>query len=243
MSKLSDRIRKFKRPYCAFVVVAAGSSARMAGEDKLFLPLDGKPLLAMTLCALEQCEAVDEIVVVTRLESLDRIGALREEYGFSKVKKMILGGSCRTESSLAGALAVSGGASLIGIHDGARPFVTEKVVNDAVHLASGTHAAAPALPLKDTVKVAQNGVVTATPDRSTLYAIQTPQVFRAELIRAALTKAVRAGISYSDDCGAMEALGCPIHLSEGDEDNIKITTPADLYLARAILEKRRENKP
>ena len=244
MGKVTDTIRKLHHSFCTVVVVAAGASSRMGeGENKLFLELDGKPVLAWTLSALNGCGAVDEIILVTRPEETEAAGALRAEYGIDKLTKIIFGGATRTESALAGVTAASGKARIIAIHDGARPFVTQQVVADAVHNAVLYEAAAPAVPLKDTVKRAEKGVVQETPERSSLFAVQTPQAFRAELIKAALTKAVRSGDSYTDDCAAVEALGCPAHLSKGDEDNIKITTPADLDLARLILEKRREAEP
>lgn len=237
MSKVSDTIRTLHHSFCTVVVVAAGASERM-GEDKLFLDLGGAPVLAVTLSALQQSGAVDEIVVVVRPETQEAVGALREQYGLTKVTKLVFGGATRTESALAGALAASKNAKVIAIHDGARPFVTHAVIADAVHNAVLYQAAAPALPLKDTVKKAEKGVVTETPDRETLFAVQTPQAFRPEILKAALTKAVQSGAAYTDDCAAAEAIGCPAHLSLGDEDNIKITTRADLTLAKAILEKR-----
>lgn len=237
MSKLSDTIRKLHHSYCSVVVVAAGASTRM-GKEKLLLEIDGKPVLALTLSALQQSEHVDEIVVVTRPELFEAVGELRERYGLDKVTKLIVGGETRTESALAGVVAASKKAKIIAIHDGARPFVTDEVIADAVHYAVLYQAAAPAVPLKDTVKIAEKGVVSETPDRASLYAVQTPQAFHADIIKAALTKAVQDGVAYTDDCGAAEALGCVVRLSRGDEDNIKITTPADLVLAEAILEKR-----
>lgn len=237
MSKISDTIRKLHHSYCTVVVVAAGQSERM-GEDKLFLEIGGMPVLARTLAALNQSEAVDEIIVVTREERFEAVGGLRETYGIDKLTKLILGGETRTGSALAGAVAASRKAKIICIHDGARPFVTHEVIADAVHHAVLYQAAAPAVPLKDTVKKAEKGVVSETPDRKTLFAVQTPQAFQADIVKAALTKAAKDGVSYTDDCAAAEALGCVVRLSKGDEDNIKITTPADLALAEAILKKR-----
>ena len=238
MSKLTDAMRSVRRGFCTAVVVAAGRSERM-GEDKLFLELEGKPVLAMSLQTLQNSDSIDEIVVVTREDCLDAVGKLRERYGIRKLKYLILGGATRTESALRGVMAASKKAKIICIHDGARPFVTEEVIADAVQSAALYLAAAPAVPVKDTVKKAANGVVLETPDRATLWAVQTPQAFRADLIKAALSKAAADGLAYTDDCAALEAMGCKVHLSRGDEDNIKITTPADLALAEAILAKRR----
>lgn len=234
MSKLSDAIRKHNHHFCTVVVAAAGSSTRM-GRDKLVLELGGMPVLARTLLALERCDAVDEIIAVTRSEALETVSAMKERYGLQKLAGVVLGGETRTRSALAGVSEASPRARVICIHDGARPFVSDAVIRDAVHNAVLYKAAAPAIPVKDTIKVAENGVVRQTPERSSLFAVQTPQAFQPELIKAALTKAVQTGISYTDDCAAVEAMGVQVHLSQGSEDNIKITTPADLVLADLIL--------
>ena len=240
MSSISDFIRKAHHSFCTVVVVAAGNSMRM-GKDKLLLPLCGVPILARTLMALNNCGAVDEIIVVTREEKLNTIGALREEYGIEKLTKIVIGGETRTESALAGVAEADKRAKIICIHDAVRPFVTNEIVEDVVHYAVLYNAAAPALPVKDTIKRARNGMVFETPDRSELYAVQTPQAFEADIIKAALTAAVTKHQSFTDDCAAVEALGVPIYLSRGHEDNIKITTPPDLYLAEAIQRNRDGN--
>lgn len=238
MSGLTECLRRARRGWCAAVAVAAGASERM-GEDKLFLELDGISILGRSLLALEQSPVIDEIVAVTRPEKLEAAAALRDRHHLTKLRLVVPGGATRGESALNGVMAVSKKAKIICIHDAARPFVTGAVIAGAVEAAASWGGAAPALPLKDTVKRARRGVVVETPDRSSLFAVQTPQAFRAELIRAALQRAAEQGKNYTDDCAAAEAIGCSVYLSPGDEDNIKLTTPADLVLARAILEKRR----
>lgn len=235
---LFSRFRKKKtpeRPWCSAVVPAAGSGTRMGGQDKLLLPLGDFPVLVHTLRALDESACIQEIVVVTRQDLIVPIGQLCKDYAFSKVTKVVLGGATRTESVLAGVREVSERASLIAIHDGARPLVTTPIIDAAVLRAEECGAAAPAVPVKDTIKVAENGVVKSTPDRATLFAIQTPQVFMAELILGALTKAVQDGASPTDDCAAVERLGIPVALTEGSDENIKITTPTDLLVAEGIL--------
>lgn len=238
MSAAAELIRTIRRGFTTAVVVAAGGSSRM-GEDKLFLELDGVPVLAMTLSALNGCAAVDELIVVTREESIDKVGALRERFALEKLTKIIIGGATRTESALAGVAAADRRARMICIHDGDRPFVTEALLSETIDLAVIYGAAAPAVPVHDTVKAARSGAVLSTPDRDTLYTVQTPQVFRTSIIKAALAKAAQEGTAYTDDCAAAEAIGAIPHLSAGDEDNIKLTTPRDLSLAYAILEKRK----
>lgn len=237
MAKLSDLIRKVKHTTCSAVIVAAGSSRRM-GEDKLYMDLGGMPVLARTLMAFDECDFVDEIVLVTREDSLERAGELCRRYHIRKAEKIMIGGATRTESVLAGVSAIKRDAGIVLIHDGARPLVTRDVIYDAMHTAAMYQCAAPAIPVTDTVKQAENGVVIATPNRESLSAVQTPQAFVPELLKAALTKAVRDGISYTDDCAAVEALGCRVRLSKGSAENIKITLPVDIPTAEAILRAR-----
>lgn len=222
-------------PCCAAVVPAAGSSTRM-GQDKLFAPLGGVPVLIHTLRALESCPSVGAIIVVTRPDHLVEVGKLCREAALSKVSKVVSGGATRTESVLAGVEAVGEEYPIVAIHDGARPLVSREVVEAAIAAAASGSAAAPAVPVKDTVKEAERGIVTATPDRSRLFAVQTPQVFDTDLIRTALTRAVEDGISLTDDCAAVERMGVPVALTQGSYTNLKITTPEDLAVAEALLE-------
>ena len=126
----------------------------------------------------------------------------------------------------------------MAIHDGARPLITSKVISDTVRKAAKFGAAAPAVPVKDTIKVVHGGVVESTPERSSLYAVQTPQVFEADLLKAALQAAVDNEAMITDDCSAVELLGKVVFLVDGDESNIKITTPIDMVFAEAILQER-----
>jgi len=237
MSKISDFVRRKTAASCSAVVVAAGSSVRM-GEDKLFIDLCGKPVLARTLEALNVCACVNEIIVVVRADCLEKVSALCVEYGISKVSKVVCGGKNRNESALSGLSEIRKDAKIAIIHDGARPFVTEEIVRATVHAAALYKCAAPAIPVTDTIKTASEGCVTGTLDRSVLVAMQTPQAFLPDLIKTALTKAVRDNISYTDDCAAVEALGAVIHLTEGSPENIKITRPLDVKLAEAIMQGR-----
>lgn len=235
MSLFGRKRKGTQAPGCAMVVVAAGSSQRM-GQDKMFLELDDRPVLAHTLAALEASDRVEEIVVVTREDLVGPVAALAREMTLTKVTKVVRGGATRVESAQLGVAEVSPQAKLIGIHDGARPFVSSQVMERVVDKAAQTGAAAPAIPVQDTIKVAVNGVVDHTPDRATLFAVQTPQIFDGDLIRGGLTKAMQDNAPLTDDCSAVERLGMPVSLVEGDRSNIKLTTPADLAVARVILE-------
>ena len=239
MGVLSNFMRSLRRTFCTAVVVAAGTSERM-GQDKLFLSVGGIPVLAHSMMTLNRCKDVNEIILVTRPEQLDAAESLRREYRLDKLLKIVFGGATRTESALAGVTAANRKASIICIHDGARPFVTEAIVEEAIHTAILYKAAAPAVPVKDTIKTAEKGVVTGTPDRTTLFAVQTPQTFNATLIKGALTKAKRDKRTYTDDCAAVEALGVKVHLTAGDEANLKITTPADIDRAELIFRQRQK---
>ncbi len=236
--KKSDK--PVKDPHCSAVIVAAGSSQRM-GEDKMLLKLGELPVLARTLRAFQASPLVDEIVVVTRLEKLQEVADLCKEYGAEKVSRVIAGGKTRTESALAGVSEVSKTAKLIAIHDGARPLVTQDLILRTVYAAAEYMAAAPAVACVDTLKAvdAEDRVI-GTVDRESTVRIQTPQVFRSELIKGALTKAVEKGIALSDDCAAAEMMGVHAKTVLGDEDNLKITTPRDMLFAVEILKERGE---
>ncbi len=221
-------------PYCAALIAAAGSSQRMGGENKLLLPLGGVPVLAHTLRAVDRAASINEIVIAAREEDLVRFAELCKVYGVTKPVKVVVGGKTREESVLRAALEASDRAELLAVQDGARPLVTPELIDAVVEAARVNLAAAPAIPVKDTIKVALEHIVRETPERSTLFAVQTPQVFDAQLLRAALQSAIDAGVTLTDDCSAVERMGKEIYLTEGLEENIKITTPLDLVLAEAI---------
>lgn len=231
---------KREYPVCSAVVAAAGSSRRMGGGNKLLLPLDGIPVLVRTLRALEEATLVREIVVASREEDLLVIGDLCKTYGISKPVKIVCGGETRAASVLAATMECREDAAFIAVHDGARPLATPELIDNVIRLAFRTNAAALAVAVKDTIKVVEENKVVTTPDRDTLRCIQTPQVFDAALLRAALQAAVAGEIPITDDCSAVERLGKEIYLTEGSYENIKITTPEDMALATAILERREE---
>lgn len=238
MAKISGTMRRFTHKYCSAVVVAAGSSQRM-GADKLAVEIGGVPVLLRSLLCLEQCAEIDEIIVVTQPEGLEEVSRLCKNGGVTKAAKVVCGGRTRTDSALAGVCAASRRAKIICIHDAARPFASDELITAAVRAAASYKSAAPAMPVKDTVRIVRPGQAVETPDRDTVFAMQTPQAFDADIIKAALTAAVRSGQSFTDDCAAAEAIGVKTHLTRGEEDNIKLTTPQDIPLAEAIAAKRR----
>ena len=232
--------KKKKKHYaCSAVIVAAGNASRMQGTDKILYPLGGLPLISHSLKLFQAHAYIQEIVVVTRADLIETITDICKSNGFSKVICVVEGGNSRAESVMNG-LDQLKNAKYVAIHDGARPFVTEDIISSTVEQAAVYHAAAPAVPVKDTIKVARNHIVTDTPDRSTLFAIQTPQIFDYDLLRGALTKALQDKAPITDDCSAVEAIGMSVYLTDGSDENIKITTPTDLILAEAIWNRRHE---
>lgn len=229
-----DKTRPFA-PRCACVVAAAGSSARMGGTDKLFAPVDGIPVLVRTLQALSASPYIHEITVVTRADRLLDVGDLCRGACLPKVTQVVVGGGSRLESVYKGVNQLSAKVKLIAVHDAARCLVPQEVIDAAVIAAARCNAAVPAVAVKDTVKEFDGEFITSTPDRDTLRAVQTPQVFQADLLRAALQKAMDDHWDVTDDASAVERLGATVVLTPGDERNLKITTPLDLTVAEAIL--------
>lgn len=224
---------------CSVIVPAAGSAVRM-GQDKLLMPLHDVPMLLRTLWTLEGCGYVTEIIIATREDLIVPVGQLCRDAGLQKVRKVVVGGESRTASVLAGLREADPTTQLVAIHDADRPLLTAEILGKTIRRAAERGAAAPAVPVKDTIKRAADGMVEATLDRSELFAIQTPQVFEHGLILGALEKAEAEGIALTDDCAAVERLGMPVCLTEGSYENIKLTTPEDVLVAEAILERRGE---
>ena len=235
ISKVTNGIRKvLPLKYCGAVIVAAGTASRMGGIDKVMAELEGEPMILRTVRTFQTCDAIKEIIIVTREDLILPIMGLCA--GLDKVKAVVVGGSSRQESVERGLNALSNKVKLVAVQDGARPLITHAVIDRTVRAAHSYGAAAPAIPVKDTIKVVTGGVVSSTPDRKTLQAVQTPQVFDLDLLRGALKKAKADGAEVTDDCSAVERLGMSIKIVEGDERNIKVTTPMDLKIAKQLLE-------
>ena len=223
MGKLFDKLlnrKKERHPRCAALVPAAGRSERMGGTDKLTAPLCGVPVLLRTLRALDEAALIDEIVVAVSPERLEEIAALCAGANVKTPLRVVEGGGSRTQSVLLAALAAGDSCELLAVHDGARPLILPEQVDDMVRLGQRTYAAAPALPVTDTVKVADMaGLVQSTPDRKTLYAVQTPQVFQANILKAALQSAIQVGADITDDCSAVERLGKEVWRLAGEHQD------------------------
>ena len=235
ITKLTKPARKalpLKR--CGAVIVAAGTASRMGGIDKVMANLKGEPMIVRTVRTFQECDAISEIVIVTREDLIRPISPLCRD--MDKVTAVVAGGRSRQESVALGLNALSRKVKLAAIQDGARPLITWQVIDRVVRAANSYGAAAPAVPVKDTIKVVEGRVVKNTPDRATLFAVQTPQVFDFDLLRGALKKAETEGAAVTDDCSAVEMMGFSVKIVEGDERNIKVTTPMDLKIAELLLE-------
>jgi len=237
VTKPARKLLNVKLKRCGAVIVAAGSASRMGGIDKVMAPLGGEPMIVRTVRAFQECDAISEIVIVTREDLIMPVTGLTRE--MSKVTAVVVGGKSRQESVHLGLNALSDKVKLAAVHDGARPFITWQLIDWVVRAANTYGAAAPAIGVKDTIKEVQGFVVKSTPDRSALRAVQTPQVFDFDLLRAALKKAKDDGVEVTDDCSAVERMGMSVKIVEGDERNIKITTPLDLKIGELLLEEMR----
>ena len=217
------------------VILAAGNSTRM-GFSKMTADLCGKPVISHTLTAFQQTDVIDDILLVARAEDIPFFEKLCREYNITKLCGICAGGATRQQSAENSLRALPAGTTLVAVHDGARPLVTADIITNTVNAARKEGAAAAAVRVKDTIKAAnRSGMVTATPDRSTLWQVQTPQVFDAAAYAAAFEDAVQAGVDLTDDCQLFERLGKAVQLVEGSYKNLKITTPEDLLVAAAFL--------
>ena len=235
ITKITRPARKLlKLKTCGAVIVAAGSASRMGGIDKVMADLGGEPMILRTVRAFQNCDAIASIVIVTREDLIQPIAGLCRD--MKKVVAVVAGGGSRQESVHLGLNALPKGTKLAAVHDGARPLISWQIIDRVVRAANTYGAAAPAIPVKDTIKVVSGGLVKETPDRATLQAVQTPQVFDFDLLRGALKKAEADGASVTDDCSAVERTGMKIKIVEGDERNLKVTTPMDLKIAELLLE-------
>lgn len=214
------------------IIAAAGRSQRMGGSDKLFAVVGDKPLLAHTLSAFDACRGVDRVVLVLSPESMERGRELVAEAGFSKVAAVCQGGE-RRQDSVRNGLEALASCQWVVVHDGARPLVTAALIERGLEAAKKTGAAIAALPIGDTVKeVDPPDLIARTLSRGRLWAAQTPQVFRYDILRQAHQQAQGEA---TDDAALVEMLGYQVRVFEGSPRNIKVTTAADLAVVEALL--------
>ena len=227
------------KKFCT-LIAAAGKGSRMNMDiNKQYIEIGGKPILARTIEIFENCSQVDEIILVVNSNEIVYCKQnIVDVFGFRKVTAIVAGGDTRQASVYNGLLQLNDSCSIVLIHDGARPFVSEESIIESIAIASEFGCACVAVPVKDTIKSADsNDIVQETLDRSRLWSVQTPQTFRYSLILDAHKKAREAGFSGTDDATLAERLGHPLRLVYGSYYNIKITTEEDLVLAEAIAER------
>lgn len=220
------------------IIVAAGNSTRMHSRvSKQLIPLNGRAAIEYTIRAFQNCDLIDEIVVVARPQDIDDIAHIAFE--FSKVTTVTAGGKDRIDSVCRGVQASPKRATHYAIHDGARPLITVDEIRRVLKAAYECGAATLGTPVTDTVKVVSPEMdIVSTPDRSMLYTVQTPQVFERELYHRALDNALSNNLTVTDDCAMVEAIGRSVRIVKGEYSNIKLTTPTDVAIAEAILMRR-----
>jgi 2-C-methyl-D-erythritol 4-phosphate cytidylyltransferase len=219
------------------IIVAAGKGARMGpGMDKLFLEVAGRPVVVHTWRRFDNCAGIDEIVLVIREGMQSAFKELAEKHALKKPFRLVAGGAERQDSVWNGLEALSPAAEIVAIQDAARPCVTNELIHATVEAAREIGAAVAAQPVTDTLKESDDGrLVTRTVDRARLWAVQTPQTFRVEIIRRALAAVRRKGLRVTDDTAACELIGQPVKLVPGLSPNPKITVPADLTYIEWLL--------
>jgi 2-C-methyl-D-erythritol 4-phosphate cytidylyltransferase len=222
------------------IIAAAGQGVRMGGRRaKQFLELAGTPILVHTLKRFEQCDDIQEVVLVLPAQETAGFLGLAGKYGLRKLARVVPGGATRAESVLRGLQSVRAAtARVVAVHDGVRPFVTPEEIDRTVREARAVGAAILAAPVTDTIKETDGARVLRTLERARLWRAQTPQCFRHELLRRAYELALASGLDATDDSALVERLGVAVSIVEGGEHNIKITTPQDFALAEALMRSR-----
>lgn len=227
-----------RRTEVTAIITAAGKGTRMNSDiNKQYIKIAGIPVLARTISAFENCCEIDDIILVVNEEDISYcMHEIVKKYGFKKVGNLVSGGAERQNSVYKGICAIKENCGVVLIHDGARPFVTDRNIVDCINAAKVYGACGVGVRLKDTVKVSdENGFVSSTPDRNSLWSIQTPQGFDYNIIKDAHEKALQIGYTGTDDMVLAERLGIPVKIVEGDYRNIKITTPEDLIIGESII--------
>ena len=217
------------------VIVCAGNATRMGGVNKILMPLGESNVVGHSMQAFENSPEIAEIIIVTKPENFDAIRETADKLGIKKLAHLTEGGDTRQQSVLKGIRLAAKESQYLAIHDGARPLVKPehiaRVIKDA-HVFGG---ATLGVPVKDTIKIVDDGLITDTPHRPSLWITQTPQVFRKRLYFEAVDFAMAHNLDFTDDCQLVEAIGGKVYMTKGDYTNIKITTPEDRAIAEVLL--------
>lgn len=217
------------------ILVCAGNASRMGGINKILMPLGDTNVAGRSMLAFEQCDDIIEIIVVTKEEYFDAIRDTADKLGIKKLTALTEGGATRQQSVMQGLRKISKESQYVAIHDGARPLVKPEHITKVIRDAAVFGGATLGVPVKDTIKVVDDGLITDTPHRPSLWITQTPQVFRKRLYFEAVDFAEEHGLDFTDDCQLVEAIGGKVYMTQGDYTNIKITTPEDRAIAEVLL--------
>lgn len=207
----------------------------MGGVNKILMPLGDRLVIGVTMQAFQACGNVSEIVIVAREADIPAIKAEAEAAGITKLTACTVGGATRQESVINGVKQISKEAQLVAVHDGARPLVKPEHIEKVIKDASVFGGATLGVPVKDTIKTVNDGLISDTPPRKFLYITQTPQIFKRQLYFEGIDFALEHGLDFTDDCQLVEAIGGKVAMTTGDYTNIKITTPEDIKLAEVLL--------
>ncbi|MCY4435719.1 MAG: 2-C-methyl-D-erythritol 4-phosphate cytidylyltransferase [Chloroflexi bacterium] len=223
----------------AAIIVGGGRSSRMQGSDKLYVPLGGRPVIAVTVEVFESAAVVDTIVLVVAADRVVHCRKLAHERGWNKIKTVCAGGASRSHSVANGLHALQETpAAYVAVHDAARPFVTSELIARGLSAAQQHGAAVPGILCADTIRrVDEHDKARETLPRSALRAVQTPQVFARALLERAYAEQEANLDSFTDDAAVVESMGAPVHVVTGDYGNMKITTPTDLAFAQWLVQR------
>lgn len=222
-------------PDTSVILVCAGNASRMGGINKILMPLKDTTVIGVCMSAFQNCPDIAEIIIVTKEENFQLIQNIADDLNISKLAHITKGGDTRQQSVMQGLKLVSKDSSYIAVHDGARPLVKTEYISKVIHDARVFGGATLGVPVKDTIKVVDGGLITDTPPRASLWITQTPQVFRKRLYFEAVDFALEHNLDFTDDCQLVEAVGGKICMTQGDYTNIKITTPEDREIAEVLL--------
>ena len=217
------------------IIACAGSFSRMNGVNKQLLELDGIPVAVRSMLAFEQLDEVTEIIVSARENEIDEYKKLAEKHGVTKLKAVVKGGETRQQSIFSAYKEVSKETRYVAVHDGARPLISPENIKQCIRDASIFGGAVLGVPVKDTIKNVDGGLITDTPDRRKLYITQTPQIFRKDIYVKGINFALSHELDFTDDCQLAEAVGAKVAMTESSYRNIKITTPEDIAVAEILL--------
>lgn len=224
-----------RNPDTSAILVCAGNASRMGGANKILMPLGDSNVVGHSMLAFEKCPDIAEIIIVTKAENEPAVRETAAKLGITKLTHITEGGGTRQQSVMCGLRLAAKESQYIAIHDGARPLVKPEHIAKVIKDARVFGGATLGVPVKDTIKVVDDGLITDTPPRAALWLTQTPQVFRKTLYFEAVDFSLEHGLDFTDDCQLVEAIGGKVYMTQGDYTNIKITTPEDQAIAEVLL--------